>query len=293
VRWKDLVGLVKETAYGWSEPHTFQSGAALAFYGAFALAPTLVIAIALAGIFFGEEAAKGRLDATLADALSPSVAQAIAETLTYVHITRSGWAATLAGFGLVLFAATGIFMQLQLSLNAIWGVQPKPGRSVWNIIRSRFLAFLLVLGVGALLLLSLIVNAGLVALHAYLPPVSRSGEPFVWEAVDALVSLGLLTVLFAMLYKLLPDAIVSWRDVCVGAFITALLFALGNYLICQYLYWAVPASLYGPAGALVVVMLWVYYSSQILLFGAEFTKHFANKYGQPMRPAAYAMCRPG
>src|SRR5262249_24304399 len=128
MRWKDLLGLVKETAYGWSQPHTFQSGAALAFYGAFALAPTLVIAIALAGIFFGEEAAKGRLDAALADALSPSVAQAVAEILTYVHVTRSGWMATLAGFGLVLFAATGIFMQLQMALNAIWGVQPKPGR---------------------------------------------------------------------------------------------------------------------------------------------------------------------
>jgi membrane protein len=292
MRWKVLMGLVKETAYGWSEPHTFQSGAALAFYGAFALAPTLVIAIALAGIFFGEDAAKGRLDAALTDALSPSVAQAIAETLTYVHVTGSGWTATLAGFGLVLFAATGIFMQLQLSLNTIWGVQPKPGRSVWNMIRSRLLAFLLVLGVGALLVLSLIVNAGLVALHAYLPPVSRSGEPFVWEAVDAIVSLVLLTVLFAMLYKLLPDAIVSWRDVWVGAIITALLFALGNYLICQYLYRAVPAFVYGPASSLVVVMLWVYYSSQILLFGAEFTKHFANKCGQPMRPASYAMCRP-
>jgi membrane protein len=256
------------------------------------LAPTLVIAIALAGIFFGEEAAKGRLDAALAEALSPSVAQAIAETLTYVHVTRSGWTATLAGFGLVLFAATGIFMQLQMALNAIWGVQPKPGRGFWNMARSRFLAFVLVLGVGALLLLSLIANAGLVALQAYLPPASRPGESFLWEAVDALLSLVLLTVLFAMMYKLLPDAIVSWRDVWVGAFITALLFTLGNYLICQYLYRIAPASVFGPAASLVVVMLWVYYSSQILLFGAEFTKHFANKYGQPMRPAVYAMCRP-
>jgi membrane protein len=292
MRWKDLMGLVSETAYGWSEPHTFQLGAALAFYGVFALAPTLVIAIALAGIFFGEDAAKGRLDAALTDALGGTVAQAIAGTLAYVHVTGSGWTATVVGFGLVLFASTGIFVQLQMALNIIWGVQPKPGRGLWNLARSRLLAFVLVLGVGALLILSLLANAVLVALHAYLPPASLTGHSFLWQAVDLLLSLVLLTLLIAMIYKLLPDAIISWSNVFVGAFLTALLFALGNYLVCLYLYRVAAASVYGPAGSLVVVMLWVYYSSQILLFGAEFTKHFANKYGQPMRPAEYAMCRP-
>jgi membrane protein len=292
MHWKDIIGLVRETAYGWSEPHTFQLGAALAFYGAFALAPTLVIAIALAGIFFGEDAAKGRLDAALTDALGHTVAQAIAETLAYVHLTGSGWTATVVGFGLVLFASTGVFVQLQMALNIIWGVQPKPGRGFWNLARSRLFAFVLVLGVGALLILSLIANAVLVALHAYLPPASLTGHSFLWQGVDLLLSLVLLTLLIALIYKLLPDAIISWSNVFVGAFLTALLFALGNYLICLYVYRAAAASVYGPAGSLVVVMLWVYYSSQILLFGAEFTKNFANKYGQPMRPADYAMCRP-
>jgi membrane protein len=292
MRWKNLIGLVTETAKGWFEEQTFQLGAALAFYGVFALAPTLVIAIAVAGMIFGEEAAQGQLTTTLEGSLGPVVAQAFAETLTYVHVSRSGLTATLVGFGLVLFAATGMFIQLQMALNVIWGVQPKPGRALRGMVRSRYFAFTLVLGVGALLLLSLIANAALIVLHGILPPASRSGELYLWDGVNWLLSLGLMTLLFAMIYKLLPDAIITWRDVWVGAFITALLFALGNYLICQYLCRAAPAFVYGAAGSLVVVMLWVYYSSQILLFGAEFTKHFANRHGEPMRPADYAMYRP-
>jgi membrane protein len=292
MRWKNLIRLVRETVYGLSNGDTFQFGAALAFYAAFALAPTLVIAIALAGILFGEDAAKGRLDSQLAEAVGPTVAKAFAEILAIVHVNRSGWIATVIGFGLILFGATGMFIQLQMALNAIWGVQPKPGRGFWNMIRSRFFAFVLVLGTAALLLLSLVANAGMVALRAYLPLAYWSGEPYLWEGADWLLSLVLLTLLFAMIFKLLPDAIIAWRNVWVGSFITALLFALGNYLICQYLYRAAPASVYGPAASLVVVMLWVYYSSQILLLGAEFTKHFADTCGKPMQPAAYAMYRP-
>jgi membrane protein len=185
-----------------------------------------------------------------------------------------------------------MFIQLQLALNAIWGVQPRSGWGLWSMVRGRFFAFVLVLGIGALLLFSLIVNTALLALRARLPAASWAGESFVWEAVDWLLSLVLSTLLVAMIYKLLPDAAIAWRNVWVGALITALLFALGSYFICQYLYWAVPTSVYGPAGALVVVMLWVYYSSLILLFGAAFTKHFADRYDQTTRPAAHAVGRP-
>jgi membrane protein len=292
MRLKDLFGLVKETAIGWSKGQTFQLGAALAYYGVFALAPTLVIALAMAGILFGEDAAQGRLTATLEDALGPAVAQAFAEVLAYVHVTGSGWKATVIGIALVLFASTGLFTQLQLALNAIWGVQPKPGRGFWNVLRGRFFAFILVLGTGALLVLSLIANTALLALNSFVGPINWSGEYYMWEGMNWFLTLMLQTLLFALIYKLLPDAIITWRDVGIGAFITALLFALGNFLICQYLYRAAPASVYGPAGSLVVVMLWVYYSSQILLFGAELTKNFANRYGKPMQPAKYAVCRP-
>jgi membrane protein len=292
MRWKDLIGLVRETVRGWLEPQTFQLGAALAFYGAFALAPTLVIAIAVAGMLYGAEAARGRLTGTLDDALGPVVGGAVAETLTYVHVSRSGWPATLVGFGLVLFAATGLFTQLQLALNAIWGVRPKPGRGLWTMVRGRFFAFVLVLGVGAVLLLSLVANAVLIVVHRFLPPAPGAGGLSVWDGVNWGLALGLLTLLLAMIYKVLPDAIITWRDVWVGAAITALLIALGNYVIGQVLYRAAPAFVYGAAGSLVVVMLWVYYSSQILLLGAEFTKNFANRYGEPVRPAGHAMRRP-
>jgi membrane protein len=292
MRWKDLLRLVRATAAGYFEGHSFQFGAALAFYGVFALAPTLVIAIGLAGLFFGEDAAKGRLDATLKEALGPTMAQAFAEILTFVYVSHSGWIATLIGFGVILFAVTALFIQLQLALNTIWGVQPRPGRGFWNMIRSQLLAFVLVLIIGALLFLSLIANAAMVALNAYLPGPFWSEERFLWQGVDWLLLMVLITLLFAIIFKLLPDALIAWRDVWVGAVITALLFMLGNYLFCLHLYYFAPATVYGPASCLVVVMLWVYYSSQILLFGAEFTKHFARQRGTPVQPATYAMCRP-
>src|SRR5262249_24095803 len=162
-----------------------------------------------------------------------------------------------------LFASTGLFTQLQWSLNAIWGVQPKPGRGFWNMLRARFFAFTLVLSTGALLVLSLIANTALLAFNSYLGPTNGSAEYYLWEGMDWTLTFVLQTFLFAMIYKLLPDAIITWRDVGIGALITALLFALGNFLICQYLSRAAPASVYGPAGSLVVVMMWVYYSSQI------------------------------
>src|SRR5262249_54796975 len=152
--------------------------AALAFYAAFALAPLLVITIALAGIFFGEDAAQGHLDATLEDAFGATVAQAMVATLASVHLNGSGWAATAIGACLALFAVTGMFIQLQLALNAIWGVQPRSGWGLWSMVRGRVFAFVLVLGIGALLLFSLIVNTALLALRARLPSASWAGESF-------------------------------------------------------------------------------------------------------------------
>jgi membrane protein len=292
MRWKDAFAMVRDTAWGFSERQPFTLGAALAFYGVFALAPTLIIAIALAGVFFGEEAAKGQLDATLTDALGPTLAQYFTKSMTSVHVSGSGWVATAIGVVLILVASTGVFIQLQTAFNDIWGVQPKPGRGFWAMVRCRFFAFVLVLSVGALLVLSLLANAFLLALRAYLPAGSWPTRPFLWDGVNWLLSLVLLTLLVAMMYKLLPDAIIGWRDVWVSAFITALLVAAGNYLFGQYLAWAGFSSDYGSASYLVVVLLWVFYSSQILLFGAEFTKHFANRCGKPVRPAEYAMSRP-
>jgi membrane protein len=292
MRLKTLVGLVRATAFGYFAGDSFQFGAALAFYGVFALAPTLVITIGLAGVFFGEDAAKGRLDATLADALGDTMARAFAEILTYVHLSHSGGIAALIGLVVTLFAVTALFIQLQMALNAIWDVQPRPGRGFWNALRSQLTAFVLLLLIGALLFLSLVAHAAMVTVHTFFPIPFWPDEPLFWEGLDWIVLIVLITLLFAIIFKLLPDAQIAWRNVWMGALITALLFVLGNYLFCQYLYYFAPVAVYGPASCLVVVMLWVYYSSQILLFGAEFTKHFAKQCGKPVQPAHYAMCRP-
>lgn len=273
---KRFVQIVRATVRGWAAGPSFQLGAALAFYAVFALAPTLLIVVALAGVFFGEQAAAGRLAKTLEESLGPSVAQAIAETLESIHINRSGGTATFIGVVLVLVAATGMFTQLQYALNTIWGVSARPGNGLFGMIRDRLLAFFMVLGIAALLVLSLAANAAFAIIRRSVP-AAASGDSLVWEAVNWLLSLGLLTLLFALIFRFLPDAIVAWRDVWVGAFLTAALFEAGNVLICKYLYYAAPGSVFGPASSLVLVMLWVYYSSQVLLFGAEFTKRFADR----------------
>jgi membrane protein len=159
--------------------------------------------------------------------------------------------------------------------------------------RGRFLAFVLVLGLGALLLLLLIANAVLAALHTFMPEAPWLGDSYFAEGMNWFLMLVLLTLLFTMIYKLLPDAVISWRDVWIGAFITACFFALGNYLIGLYLYYVAFTFAYGAASSLMVVMLWVYYSSQVLLFGAELTKNFTHRYGEPVRPADHAMYLPG
>ncbi len=291
MRWQDPIDLIKVTVRGWYGGQTFWLGAApaLAFYGAFALAPTLVLAIAIAGVFFDKEAAQKQLSSSLEKTFDPVVVHALEGTLNNVSVAHSGWSASLVCLTVVLIASTGLFIQLQTALNSIWGVQTKPGRGLWSTIRGRFSAFVLVLGLGALLMLSLIANSVLAALHAIMSGPHWMGEPYLWGGVDWLILVALMTLLFSLIFKLLPDAIISWRDVCIGAFITALMCALGNFLFGLYLGRIAVAYAYGAAGSPLVIMLWVYYSFHVLLFGAEFTKQFAHKYGNTVKPADYAM----
>jgi membrane protein len=286
MRYNDLWRLIKETAAGWYQHRTFELGAALAFYGVFALAPTLVIAIAVAGLVFGEEAdvAQEHLVARLEQVVSPAVAKAIAETLKYVYINRSGWVVTWIGFGVLVFGITGAFTQLQAALNAIWGVQSKACSGLWCLVRDRLLGFLLALVTWGLLLSALAATAVLSALRAGLPWLLPSQGYFL-DGLNVVLSLGLLTLLFAMIFKLLPEIKIRWRAVWVGSAITAVLFALGNYLIGLYVGHSAAISAYGAAGSVIVVMLWVYYSSQVILFGAEFTRQFARRYHEPVAPA--------
>ncbi len=289
MRWKDLLAVLRDAARAWYNDRTFELGAALAYYGVFAIAPMLVITLAVAGMVLGAEAAQGRLLAELEQNFNPVVARAIADTLGYVHLTQSGGIATLVGGIVLLFGIAGVFTQLQSALNDIWGVKLKPGLGFFAGLRTRLMPFLLV-GLIALLLLGfLVVSTALAAISGYLPSAELPGGFSLLAILNWVLSLVLLTLMFAAIYKILPDVRFAWRVVWVGAIVTAGLFTLGNWLIGLYLGRSSVASAYGAAGSVVVVLLWVYYSSQVVLFGAELTEAYARRIGEPARPVEQAM----
>lgn len=278
-----ILRLFKATFDKWRADKAPRLAAALAYYTLFSIAPLLVIAIGMAGLLFGQEMAQSQVFASLQELIGERGADAIHTMIENTAKPRSGIIATAAGVVTLWFGASGVFNQLKDALNTIWGVTPKPGRGVWGVLKARLESFLLVLGIGFLLGLSLIANAVVATLVKFLSHWLPGGAA-VWQAVDLLVSFAVITVLFAFLYKILPDVKVAWSDVWIGAAVTSGLFALGRYLIGLYLSRVGIASLYGAAGSLVVLLLWVYYSAQILLFGAEFTCVYANRYGSWVLP---------
>lgn len=284
---KDIVGLLKETFTEWQEDKASRLAAALAYYTVFSLAPLVIIAIAIAALVFGQEAAQGGIEEQLRGLLGEQGAEAVQEMIKHSRKAEQGTIATLISVGLLLFGASGVFGQLQDSLNTIWEVAPKPGRGIKGFIKDRFLSFAMVLGIGFLLLVSLILSAGLTAVGDYLGHLIP-GLPFL-QALNFLISFGVVTVLFALMFRVLPDAKIAWGDVWIGAAITSLLFTIGKYLLGVYLGNGSVGSTYGAAGSFVVLLLWVNYSAQILFFGAEFTQVYANKYGSRIVPAKNAV----
>ena len=273
---KNAWNLLKQTASEWSEDKVPRLGAALAYYTVFSIAPLLIIAIAVAGLVFGSEAATGAVQSQLQSFLGEDAAKAINDMIVNASKPSSGIIATIIGIVTLLFGASGVFGQLKDAMNTIWEVEPKPGRGIMGIISDRFLSFTMVLGVGFLLLVSLMISTGLDAAKEY---VFGDDLGIVFQVLNFAISFGVITLLFAMIYKVLPDVEIQWRDVWIGAAVTALLFTIGKFAISQYLSRSGTASAYGAAGSLIVVLLWIYYSAQILFFGAEFTQVYANQYG--------------
>jgi membrane protein len=267
-------------------------GASLAYYTLFAIAPVLLVATAIAGLAFGPQAVRGEIVGQIDYLVGREGARAVQSLLEGASQRRAGLIATIVGSVTLVLAATGAFLELQTALNTIWRVKPKPTNATFTaFVMDRVRSFGLVVAIGFLLLVSLAVSAALAALGTWLERISP-GMPLVWNAMNVLVSLVVITALFTLLYAFLPDVKLRGRDVVVGAFVTAILFTIGKQLIGFYLGQSTTASTYGAAGSVIVLLLWVYYSSQVVLVGAEFTRIYTQRQGRRPRPEPFAIKDP-
>ena len=284
---RDLGWILKRTVAGWWNDNVPRLGASLAYYTLFALAPILIVAIAIAGVFFGTEAVQREVTGQIGGLVGETGARAVQGMLEGASNRTGNGIATAIGLVTFFLGATGAFLELQTALNAIWRVKPKRDAGIKEMLLQRLLSFGLVVGVGFVLLVSLLVSAALSALNRYvgmiLPDIA-----VVWQGLNTLVSLGVVTMLFAMIYQFLPDVDLRLRDVWVGALVTAGLFSVGKFLIGLYLGTSGVASTYGAAGSVVVLLIWVYYSSQVVLLGAEFTRAYVERLGGRPAPSAHA-----
>jgi membrane protein len=285
---KSLWQFLKDIFTQWMGDEPFLLASSLSYYTLFSLAPLLVIAIALAGFVFGREAAQNQIVETIGGMIGPESAEAIQGMIQNAsNKPKTGIISTAVGAVILLIGAGGVVGQLQTSLNKIWEVEPKPGQGIWVFIRQRFISFAMVLAVGFLLLVSLVMTALLTGFSQFLGSL-MGGAEFIGHLLDIVVSFGFITLLFAMIYKFVPDVQIQWSDVWIGAALTSILFTIGKYLIGLYLGSSGISSAYGAAGSLVAVLVWVYYSSLIFLLGAEFTQGYAATYGSGVAPAPYA-----
>jgi membrane protein len=290
LRFRTIYELVRDSIRACISGDIVTQGAALSYYTFFAIAPLFVIVLAIAGLAFGPEAAQRELFGQLNQLVGKDGGEAIQALVAAANKPKTGlWATAIASAALAL-AATTVFVQLQDSLNRIWNVRHQPGRGLQNFIRHRLLSFAMVLGIGFLLLVSLVLSAGLSVVGKFLGNFISATE-ILLKAFNFTFSLGIITVLFAMIFKWLPDVNIAWRDVWLGGFVTALLFNLGKVLFSLYIGRSSVASVYGAAGSLVIVLLWVYYSAQILFFGAQLTRTYALRFGakpEPIHGAEFA-----
>lgn len=282
-----IISLLKETLREWREDGVTRLAAALAYYMTFSLAPLLVLIIAIAGLVGGREAAQNQTMAQVEDLLGSDGREFVQGMIESASRPTTGLLATLIGAVTLLFGALGVFGELQNSLNTIWEVKPKPARGFFDgmkrFVVDRLLSFTMVLGIGFLLLASLVISAALSALGEYIG--TRWPVADIWlEVINFVISFAVITLLFAMIFKFLPEVNIVWRDVWLGAAVTSALFTLGKFLIGLYLGRSEVGNTFGAAGSLAILLIWIYYSAQILFLGAEFTQVYANRYGSKIEP---------
>ena len=285
---QSLWKMLKQTAADWSEDNATRLAAALAYYTVLSVAPLLVLTISVVGLVFGEDAARGHIASELGSVVGPQAGEGIQTVIQHANSPTGGTISSIVSLVVLLFGASGVFGELQSALNAIWEVKPKPGLGVMGFLRARFFSFTMVLGVAFLLLVSLVLSAALTAVGRFFEHTLPGGEA-VWQVVNTVISFGVITALFALIFKVVPDVKITWRDVWMGAAFTALLFTIGKFALGMYLGRASVASPYGAAGSIIVLVIWVYYAAQILFMGAEFTQVYARAHGSQIQPSDHAV----
>lgn len=276
--------LVKLTGNDFMDDNALRLAAALAYYALLSLAPLVVLAIALAGLAVDEQSVRGAIAHELGAVVGNSGAAAVEGIVRSAKAPAAGIVSSVIGVIVLLFGASGVFGELQGALDTIWEVTPKPGRGIKGIVKDRLFSFAMVMGVAFLLLVSLILSAGLAAVGSFLGSLLPGGEA-VWHILNFLISVAVVSALFAGMFKTVPDAKVKWHDAWVGGLVTSVLFGIGKFLIGLYLGKSSMSSAYGAAGSLVLLVIWVYYSASILLLGAEFTQVYASRFGKGIEPS--------
>ncbi len=287
-RFRDLPGLIKETAILWNKDNPWRLSAVVAYYAILSLPGLLVVIINLVGYIWGADAVAGKVYNEVRTNMGPGVAKAIQDIFENAGSGQSSLVATIIGIGALVFGATGVFYHLQLSINEVWEVTSVPKQEFLRYLIDRARGFGFVLVIGFLLLVSFVITALLSSLQGYVGTFLPELSYILLQIANFVISLGVITLLFALIYKYLPDLHIGWRSVWIGAFITSLLFVIGKEILSYYFSEASPGSVYGAAGSMIIVLLWVSYSCLILFFGAEFTWVYTRRYGYKMRPKSHA-----
>jgi membrane protein len=280
--------ILKKTFKGWNEDDPFRQSAVIAYYAIFSLPALLVLLINVVGLFFGREAVNGEISRQISGVMGDDTAKQVEQIIAKASETKAGVISTIIAVVTLLFGATGVFIQLQKTLNQIWDVEQKPNQGFLVELRHRLFSFGLILSIGFLMLISLVVSSGLAAFSHYLESRLPEAIAYLFYALEFIFSLAVISTMFLLMFKFLPDVRMKWRYLITGAVLTGLLFMLGKYGLSFYFGKAEPASAYGAAGSIILILLWVSYSSMIVFFGAEFTKQFAVYHGAHIEPTKIA-----
>ena len=286
---KGIWEVLKNSFTGFSNHNVMKFSAALAYYTVFSMAPLLIVIISLCGIFLGQEAVEGQIYGALAGFMGEDTAMQLQEIIKKASISGKDTIAAIIGIITLLVGATTVFAEIQDSINDIWGLKPKPKRGWLKILKNRFLSFSVIISLGFILLVSLAVTSLIDGFSDILQARFPEVTVVIFYILNQAITLAVISLIFGVIFKVLPDAEIKWRDVISGSVVTALLFMLGKFAISFYISKSEVGSTYGAAGSLVVLLLWTYYSSIILYFGAEFTKAYAVKFGSEIRPSNYAV----